>query len=67
MRTYGDVMNFLLRTYAMDEFITEAYNEIARSRQSFAMTQYIYFGMLWDKAFRCGTVFSDRRSKSLFT
>ena len=30
------------------------------------MTEEVYSNQFWDKALRCGTVFSDRRLKSLF-
>ena len=29
------------------------------------MTEEVYSNQLWDKALRCGTVFSDRQLKSL--
>lgn len=65
LRTYGDVVNFLLQKYATDEVIAEAYNDVVNFRQSSATTKKTYSRMLWDKALRCGTVFSDRRLKSL--
>lgn len=40
--TYGDMVNFLLRTYAMNEIIAKAYNDPANFRQSSAMTAETY-------------------------
>ena len=66
LRTYSQVVNFLLRTYATKEVISEAVGDVTSFRQSSNMTEEVYSNHLWDKAFSCGTVFSDRRSKSLF-
>ena len=67
LETYPEVVNFLLRTYATDEVIAEAVGDVTSFRQSSNMTEEVYSNHLWDKALRCGTVFSDRRLKSLFT
>ena len=66
LESYEEVVNFLLRTYATDETIAEAYTEVVSFRQSSNMTEEAYRNQLWDKALRCGTVFSDRRLKSLY-
>ena len=66
LRTYPQVVNFLLRTYATDEVISEAVGYVTSFCQSSNMTEEVYSNHLWDKALRCGTVFSDRRLKSLF-
>ena len=66
LETYAEVVNFLLRTYATDEVISEAVGDVTSFRQSSNMTEEAYSNQLWDKALRCGTVFSDRRLKSLF-
>ena len=66
LRTYPQVVNVLLRTYATDEVISEAVGDVTSFRQSSNMTEEVYSNHLWDKALRCGTVFSDRRLKSLF-
>lgn len=55
-RTYGDVVNFLLRTYAMDVFITEAYNDVVNFRKSSFMTESTYYKLLyWIKLFSAET------------
>ena len=66
LETYAEVVNLLLRTYATDEVISEAVGDVTSFRQSANMTEELYSNQLWDKALRCGTVFSDRRLKSLF-
>ena len=66
LRTYPQVVNFLLRTYTTDEVISEAVGDVTSFRQSSNMTEEFYSKHLWDKALRCGTVFSDRQLKSLF-
>ena len=66
LRTYSQVVNFFLRTYANDEVISEEVGDVTSFRQVSNMTEEVYSNYLWDKALRCGTVFSDRRLKSLF-
>lgn len=46
LRSYGDVVNFLLPAYATDEVIAEAYNDVVIFRQSSAMAEAIYSRML---------------------
>ena len=66
LQTYPQVVNFLLRTYATDEVISEAVGDVTSFRQSSNMTEEVYSNHLWDMALPCSTVFSDRRLKSLF-
>ena len=66
LRTYQQVVNVLLRTYATEEVISEATGGLNSFRQSSNMTEEVYSNHLWDKALCCSTVFSDWRSKSLF-
>ena len=66
LRTYQQVVNVLLRTYANDEVISETVSDVTSFRQSSSMTEEVYSNHLWDKAIRCGTEFSDQRLKSLF-
>ena len=66
LQTYQQVINFLLRTFATDAVISEAFGDVTSFRQSSNMTEEVYSNHLWDKALRCGTVFSGRRVKSLF-
>lgn len=47
LRTYGDVLSFLLRMYATNEFIAEAYRDaFINFRQIFAMMEDTYFRKL---------------------
>ena len=64
LRTYPQVINFLLRTYATDEVTSEAVCDVTSSCQSSSMTEEVYSNHLWDMAFHCSTVLSDRRMKS---
>lgn len=66
LRTYENVVSFLLQSRATDEVIAEAYNDIVKSCQNSAMREKTYYRTLRDKVFRCGIVFSDRRWKLLF-
>ena len=66
LETYAEVINFLLRTYATDEVISEAVGDVTSFRQSSNMTEEVYSTQLLDKTLRCGTVFSDMPLKSLF-
>ena len=66
LTSYPQVVNFLIRNYATDEVIAEAYNEVIGCKQVATMNELRYSQLLWDKALRCGTVFSDLRLKSLF-
>lgn len=61
------VMNFLLQTNAANEVAAKAYNDVVNFSQSSAMPSEIYSRVLWKKALGCGTVFSDRLLKSVFT
>ena len=66
LESYAEVVNSLLRMCATDEVISEAVGDVTSFRQSWNMTEALYSNQLWDKALRCGTVFSDRRLRSLF-
>ena len=65
LETNSEVVNFPLCMYATDEVISEAVGHVTSFRQSSNVTEEVYINHLWDKALRCGTVFSDRRLKSL--
>ena len=62
---YKEVVNRLLDNYATDEVIAESYTDVTNFRQGSAV-ESAFGRSLWDKTARCGTVFSDRRSKQLF-
>ena len=66
LETYAEVVNFLLRTYATDKVISEAVGDVTSFCQSSNMMEEVYSNQLWDRALRCGTVFSDGPLKSLF-
>ena len=53
LRTYPQVVNFLLRTYATDEIIAEAYSDVMSFKQTSAMTEEQYSNLLWERALRC--------------
>ena len=65
LETYVEAASFLLGTYATDEVISEAVGDVTSFLQSSNMTVDVYSNQFWDKALRCGTVFSDRRFKPL--
>lgn len=65
-RIYEDMVSLLLQTYATDEVIAKAYNDVVNFLQSFATSKAMYSRMLWNKAFHCGTVFSDRLLEFVF-
>ena len=67
IHSYKEAVNFFLKTYATDEEIALAYNEVTSFHQSTNMSETEFSQKLWSRALRCGTVFSDRRMKSLFT
>lgn len=46
LRKYGKLKNFLLRVYAADELIAEAYNDVVNFLQSSAVTKGTYFVVL---------------------
>ena len=52
LETYAEVVNFLLRTYATDEFISEAVGNVTSFRQSSNMTEEVYNNQFWDKVLR---------------
>ena len=66
LHSYEEVVNFLLTTYVTNEVISEEYNRVMQFRQSTGQGEQDFADKLWQKAQRCGTVFSDRRLKSLF-
>ena len=66
LETYAEVVYVLLRTYATDEVTSEAVSDVTSFRQGSNMTEEMFSKHLWDKLLRCGTIFPDRRSKSLF-
>lgn len=66
LRTYRNVMSFLLGVYATDDATEEAFICIFNFWQSSAMTEETEFEVLMDTGLRCGTVLSDRRFRYLF-
>ena len=49
LETYAEVINFLLRPNATDEFVSEAVGDVTSIRQSLCMTEKVYYNHLWDK------------------
>ena len=66
LHSYKEVVNFLIHMYVTDEVISDEYNNIMQYRQATAMTEMDFANKLWEKAQRSGTVYSDRRLKSIF-
>ena len=66
LSSYPEVVNYLLRTYATNEVMAEAYADVTNFLQSSGMSETEYGDRLWRKALRCGNVFSDSWLKSLF-
>ena len=66
LTTYREVVNFLLHTYATEEAMLEAVQDIENCKQSSSMDEVAYADRLWELALRCGTVFSSNRIKSYF-
>ena len=48
LRTYPQVVNFLLRTNATDEIISDAVGDVTSFRQSSSMAEMAYSNDLWD-------------------
>lgn len=65
--TYRNVVSFLLRAFATDEFIefTADYSNDFSPGKDSIVTEETYSRVLWAKVLRCGTVFFDRRMKPL--
>ena len=66
LTSYPEVVNFLLHTYATEEAMLEAVQDIENCRQSSIMNEVAYADRLWELALRCGTVFSSARLNSYF-
>lgn len=65
LRTYGDVMNFLLQTYATNQVIAEAYSDVLDFHQNSALTKETSSRISMNKNLRSGLISSDRRLQSL--
>lgn len=63
LRTCRDVVSFLLQTYATDDVMAKACNNVVNFRQSSAMTEETYFRMLGEKALRCGAVYTKQTAE----
>lgn len=66
LRTHREVESCLFSPYDTHEVIAEAYKNFVDFRQCSAKTEGTCYQMLWNKALRCETVFSDRGLKSVF-
>lgn len=45
-------MSFVIQGYLQEEVITEVYDAVVTFAQNAALTEKIYFQMLWEKAVR---------------
>lgn len=66
LRSYPEVVNFLLQTYATEDAMCEALEDVQNCRQPSNMDEGTFSQLLWSKAARCGTVFSTNRLRSYF-
>ena len=66
LSTYDEVVNFLLHTYATEEEMIEAAEDVEHCIQSSNQNEQQYADALWEKALRCGTVYSSNRLKGYF-
>ena len=66
LTSYSEVVHFLLKTYATDEVLAEAYADVQNYAQPSGMSEIDYSRRLYDKALRCGNVFSDQVLKGIF-
>ena len=66
LTSYPELVNFMLETYATDDVIAEAVEDVESMRQSTGMTEQEFSNELWKRALRCGTVFSGNRLKGYF-
>lgn len=65
LQTYLEAVNFLLRTYATDEDISEAVGNVTAFRQGSSSTEEVHSDPFWDITLRCGIVHYDACLKSL--
>lgn len=66
LKTYPEVVNYLLKAYATDEEIATAYAEVISCKQETNKTETEFAEQGRTKARRCGLDFSERRLKSIF-
>ena len=66
LTSYSEVVNFLLHTYATEDAMLEAVQDVENCRQSSNMNEQAFADRLWELALRCGTVFSSARLKGYF-
>ncbi|CAN8076129.1 unnamed protein product [Agarophyton chilense] len=60
------VVHYLLETYAMDDVIRDAHQEVISFRQSSNMTESAFADDLWKRAYRCENGFSKERLERHF-
>ena len=66
LRTYDQVVNHLIRTYATDDIIADTEADIDSFKQPQNKTASEYADLLHTKTLRAGAVYSDYRLKGLF-
>lgn len=64
--TYCEVVNYLLSTKAIDDFIAKAVAEMTTSRQPLNMNSMEYSQFLWRKRLTRGSVYDDSGLKGTF-
>lgn len=66
LRSYPEVVNYLLETYATDEVLAQAYYDLVSARQGYAQAEDEFAHKLKTQSIRCGNIFNDTRLKAIF-
>lgn len=66
LATYCAVVQYFLRTYATDDVIAKAHEEVSMYRQAVGQKEEEYAQQLLDKASKCGNVYPDNVIRSYF-
>ena len=60
LKTYSEVVNFLIKTYVIDDMISPAFEDVMKYQKGNHMAEMDFYEKLWGRALRCGSVFSDK-------
>lgn len=66
LKSYCEVVNYLLEKYASDEIIGETTAEIKSWKQQEGKKETKLWKKLWDKVLRCGKVYEEYHLKGIF-
>lgn len=67
LRTYCQVINQLMGTYASDDIVSIAESDVTRCAQTYHMAESELEALLCKKALRCGSVFSVDKLKCIYS